>query len=145
MVLRCLRPDRVEIALRAFIKRVLPEGESFVEMDASNGFPFILEESFNNVLSNPSIPLFFILSTGADPTQDIINFGEKLGFTIENKKFSKISLGQGVEQTALQKLNQSFKEGLWILLQNIHLMPTFLGQLEKQLEFFQANTGSGSP
>ena len=93
LVLRCLRPDRVEIAMKAFIKRVLPEGDSFVDMDQSNGFPYILEESFNNVLSNPSIPLFFILSTGADPTQDIINFGEKLGFMESNKKFSKISLG----------------------------------------------------
>lgn len=33
LVLKCLRPDRVTIALNNFIASVLPEGKSFIEMD----------------------------------------------------------------------------------------------------------------
>lgn len=33
LVLKCLRPDRVGIALNNFIASVLPDGKSFIEMD----------------------------------------------------------------------------------------------------------------
>ena len=33
LVLRCLRPDRISIALVNFIKKVLPDGEAFTELD----------------------------------------------------------------------------------------------------------------
>jgi len=36
-----------------------------------------------------------------------------------------------MEDQAIAKLTQSFKEGLWLMLQNIHLMPKFLTNLEK--------------
>jgi len=38
LVLRCLRPDRISIALNKFIRKVLPEGDSFVDMDNSTPF-----------------------------------------------------------------------------------------------------------
>jgi dynein heavy chain len=38
LVLRCLRPDRITVALTDFIKKVLPEGQAFVEMDQNNTF-----------------------------------------------------------------------------------------------------------
>ena len=60
-----------------------------------------MEDSFNNIKSSPHIPIFFILSQGADPTDEVIKFGEKLGFMEVNKKFSQISLGAGVEEKAL--------------------------------------------
>jgi hypothetical protein len=56
-------------------------------MDGTNPFSVILEDTFNSVASEPGIPIFFILSKGSDPTQDVINFGEKLGFSLENKKY----------------------------------------------------------
>jgi len=33
LVLRCLRPDRITIALTKFIRETLPNGPDFVEMD----------------------------------------------------------------------------------------------------------------
>jgi len=65
LVLRCLRPDRITVALTAFIKIALPNGAAFVEMDSKLGFTEILESSIED--SEPSTPIFFILSPGADP------------------------------------------------------------------------------
>lgn len=56
-------------------------------MDGTNSFAFILEDTFNNFKSEPSIPIFFVLSKGSDPTADVIRFGEKLGFCEANKKY----------------------------------------------------------
>lgn len=33
LVIRCLRPDRITVALTHFIRKVLPQGDQFVEMD----------------------------------------------------------------------------------------------------------------
>ena len=67
-------------------------------MDATNSFSFILEDTFNSVASDPSIPIFFVLSKGSDPTADVIAFGEKLGFSEVNKKYFQISLGAEMEE-----------------------------------------------
>jgi dynein heavy chain len=75
----------------------------------------------------------------------VLNFGEKMGFVEANKKYFQISLGAEMEEQAIAKLNQSFKEGLWLMLQNIHLMPKFLTDLEKQLEKIAQSIGAGNP
>jgi len=46
----------------------------------------------------------------------VLNFGEKMGFVEANKKYFQISLGAEMEEQAIAKLNQSFKEGLWLML-----------------------------
>ncbi len=50
-----------------------------------------------------------------------------------------------MEEQAIAKLTQSFKEGHWLMLQNIHLMPKFLNELEKHLEKISQNIGAGNP
>jgi len=42
LVLRCLRPDRITIALTQFIKSALPYGDAFVDIDSKNTFTDIL-------------------------------------------------------------------------------------------------------
>lgn len=42
LVLRCLRPDRITVAMTNFIRSVLPQGESFVEMDSKLNFSDVL-------------------------------------------------------------------------------------------------------
>merc|ERR1719453_1823761 len=49
-----------------------------------------------------------------------------------------IALGQGQDVVAMNKLDIGHKEGHWVMLQNIHLMPTFLLDLEKKLDAFAA-------
>lgn len=44
--------------------------------------------------SGPGTPIFFILSPGVDPLKDVEALGKKLGFTMDNKNFHNVSLGQ---------------------------------------------------
>jgi dynein heavy chain len=52
------------------------------------------------------------------------------------KTLHTIALGQGVEPIAHAKLEIGHKEGHWVILQNVHLMPDFLLELEKKLAIF---------
>lgn len=48
--------------------------------------------------TGPGTPVFFILSPGVDPLKDVEALGKKLGFTIDNRNFHNVSLGQvGIE------------------------------------------------
>lgn len=67
LVLRCLRPDRITVALARFIREVLPRGEEFIDMDSKSSFLDILSSVFAD--SEPQIPIFFILSPGSDPVK----------------------------------------------------------------------------
>lgn len=52
------------------------------------------------------------------------------------KMLKTVALGQGQDVTAMNYLDGAHKEGHWVMLQNIHLMPTFLLDLEKKLDAF---------
>lgn len=75
LVLKCLRPDRVTIALNNFIASVLPEGKSFIEMDQKLSFTEILENCIND--SELTTPLFFILTAGSDPVKEVQKIAKK--------------------------------------------------------------------
>ena len=67
--------------------------------------------------SGPATPIFFILSPGVDPLKDVEALGKKLNFTSDNKNFHNVSLGQGQEIVAEQKMELASKEGHWVVLQ----------------------------
>jgi len=52
--------------------------------------------------------------------------------------FHLVSMGQGQEDNAFARLELGHKEGHWVMLQNIHLMPDFLKELEDRLANFAA-------
>lgn len=64
-----MRPDRITTALNNFIKKTLPNGQGYVESDAKSNSREILDSAFSD--SNQTIPIFFILSAGADPLKDV--------------------------------------------------------------------------
>jgi dynein heavy chain len=84
MVLRCIRPDKLTIAIQDFIIEKMTK--KFVEPP-----PFDLVSSYQD--SNHCSPLIFILSPGADPMTELLRFGETKGMT--GSKVTSISLGQG--------------------------------------------------
>ena len=69
LVLRCIRPDRITVALSRFIRDVLPRGEEYIEMDSKSSFLDILGSVISD--SEPQIPIFFILSPGSDPVKEV--------------------------------------------------------------------------
>jgi len=82
-VLRCIRPDKMTLAVQAFV--VANSGAKFIEPP-----PLDLHSCFDD--STVQTPLIFILSTGSDPTKAFYNFAEQKGC---RRKVFCISLGQG--------------------------------------------------
>lgn len=126
----------MEIYLDCFSSLFVEEklGKQFVE---NRAVPFT--KSYEE--TNTSTPVFFILSPGVDPIKDVEAMGKKLGFTMNQKTFHNISLGQGKisfvtkslffirhfffflgqQVVAEEAMDIAAKEGHWVVLQNIHL------------------------
>lgn len=124
-ILRTLRPDRMIYAATCFVEETM--GDKYVE---TRNIPFI--ESFDE--SSAKTPLFFILSPGVDPLQDVEKLGKLMQFTVDNGNFHNISLGQGQEKLAEMAIEEATKHGHWVILQNIHLVSKWLLHLEKAIE-----------
>merc|ERR1740127_420071 len=110
MLLRVLRPDRIGAALTQFVQDNL--GNDYIDL----------------------APFFFVLFPGTDPTPAVEGQARKLGISDANGRFVNISMGQGQEQVAVNALKKQAEMGGWIMLQNIHLMQSWLPQLERALE-----------
>merc|ERR1719270_1997030 len=123
--MRCLRPDRMLYAVQEFVIEKL--GHRYV---SNKSVPFA--ESFEE--SGPSTPIFFILSPGVNPLKDVEALGKKLGYTLADRNFHNVSLGQGQEVVAEEAMEVASKKGHWVVLQNVHLVKTWLPRLEKKIE-----------
>jgi len=82
--------------------------------------------------STPFTPVIFILSPGSDPTSNLQKLAERSGFGLYRLKI--LSLGQGQEPVAMSLLEGAVSRGMWLLLQNCHLLAAWLPELEKELE-----------
>jgi dynein heavy chain, axonemal len=134
ILLRALRPDRLTTALREWVGRVL--GADFVFQR-----PFDMGATFAE--SSPARPIFFVLFPGVDPTSWVEALGRSLGVAVaEQGTFVNISMGQGQERLAEAVVERFAKQGGWIMLQNCHLMQSWLPRLERLLEV--VNEGDGA-
>ena len=131
LVVRILRPDRTTAAIHNFIRDVLPGGKDFVECDSQLSSFQMIEEAFQD--SRPLIPFYFILSPGVDVVSDVDKLAVKLG-KVKGVDYHNISLGQGQDTFAQERLEVGQRQGHWIFLNNVHLMPRWLLVLEKKLE-----------
>lgn len=119
-LVRSFREDRTLLAATNFIASVL--GPKF-SMPVTDRIEEMFDESKNNV------PVLFLLSAGADPTNSIDEFAKK------KKKFptGKVSMGEEMEGPALELIKAGFVTGGWVILNNCHLSLEFMGQLEEIL------------
>lgn len=122
LLLRSLRPDRLEPAMQDFITANI--GRSFIEPP-----PFDMQGSFD--VSSPTSALIFILSSGADPYAELVEFAKQKG---EYERMLSISLGMGQGPIAERYIRQASQEGGWVVLQNCHLCISWLPKLEKICE-----------
>ncbi|KAI8587105.1 dynein heavy chain and region D6 of dynein motor-domain-containing protein [Geranomyces variabilis] len=130
-ILRCLRPDRMTYAVSNFIAAKM--GPKYI-----NTGRVPLSKSYDE--SGPATPIFFILSPGVDPVKEVEAHGRTLGIGEDAGNYHYVSLGQGQEIIAEQKLEIAYKAGGWVMLENIHLVAKWLPVLEKKLEAL--STGS---
>ena len=119
LIIRTLRPDKLLPAVTHFVSEQL--GSTFIEPP---GFDIL--ESWQ--MSGPEKPIIFILSPGADPVSLLSKFADSMGM---RRMMRTISLGKGVESRAISAVREGMKSGHWVLLQNCHLVPSWLGELER--------------
>jgi len=134
LVIRALRPDRMCGAMGNWIRQILPNGRDYMDCDGSSSFRIILQNSFED--STSTTPIFFILSPGADPVKEVEAMGKKLCNLQSGTNYWNVAMGQGQDVIAMAKLDIGHREGHWVMLQNIHLMPKWCIELEKKLDVF---------
>ncbi len=130
ILLRCIRPDRVIIAAKGFVSSVNPY---FIKPTE-----FTLKEIHKQ--SSAHIPVIFILSPGADPTEQLLNYSKNyFNNLISNSQDSEergltiIPLSKGQEKKATNKIQDATGKGNWILLSNIHLCIEYVETLETMM------------
>jgi len=125
LVLRALRPDRMILAVKLWVKDELGN-------DYYQAIGFDLAMSFED--ASPATPIFFLLSPGVDPLVAVRAIGKPADKTESNGLFFSVSLGQGQEPVAEKALDRMHASGGWVMLQNIELVASWLPKLEKKLE-----------
>ena len=133
MVLKCMRPDRLNVALTNFISSTLPNGKDYVSCDSTLSGLQVLDQTLGD--SKPSTPLYFILSPGADVVSDLDKLAVKFG-KVKGESYHNIAMGQGQDKKAMEALELGNRQGHWVILNNVHLMPRWLTELEKRLDVF---------
>ena len=123
LVLRCFRPDRVLSAVKAFVVSAM--GDSYFVQPPVLQYERIYQQSSCNA------PVVFILSPGADPLSSLITLAKQHAYF--PAKFKSLALGQGQAKAAERLLEQGYHRGHWVVLENLHLMKSWLKQLEKLL------------
>jgi len=92
LVLRCMRPDRLTVAMSNFVRHMLPNGEAFADCDQTLSSYNVLDQTHRDSL--PNTPIYFILSPGADVVSDLDSHAVKLGF-VKGVSYHNVSMGQG--------------------------------------------------
>ena len=125
LMIRCLRPDRMTMAMENYVRAHM--GDKYVS-DVSAELELCLGET------DPATPVYYILSPGVDVVGEVERAAAKRELTAANEKFADVSLGEGKDIIANQEVDRLCKEGGWLILQNVHLMPKWLLELEKRIE-----------
>ena len=124
LLLRCFRVDRVTVGVTKYVIEKM--SEKYV-------LPPVLDYARIYDQSTAMTPVIFVLSPGADPAFDVFKLGEEMGFK-PGAKLKYMALGQGMGPKAQEFIETGSSRGLWIMLQNCHLLPSWLKTLEKILE-----------
>merc|ERR1711871_545204 len=130
LMVRMLRMDRCMLMSKWFVKNTEEMGERYVEPVTDT-----IESIFDS--SSAEVPVIFLLSTGADPTEPIESLARKRKLPAP----AVISMGEGQEPVAIKAMEAGAANGTWVLLQNCKLgldlmiaMEDFLTNLREGME-----------
>lgn len=116
LLISVLAPHRLIPAIESFVKGTLQLDQFSV--------PF----SFNSLVKeNSQFPTIFIVSAGADPSQEIEDICKKSKITLV-----ELAVGQESIDSTIQKLRKAAEDGHWFLIKNAHLSMSLVARVEKE-------------
>jgi dynein heavy chain len=127
VVLRALRSDKMVMAVQAYVQKAL--GDFYIEPPLFN-----LDDVATELSEDPSVPIIFVLSPGADPNTELDRVANIYFKGNGAKRMTKLSLGQGQDVPAKAMIDEGKKIGNWVLLQNCHLFKDFMPALARIIE-----------
>lgn len=130
LLIKVFRPDRLEAAVEDFICSLL-QITNLNEAISSASSIFSIEDS-------PTVPILFITSLGSDPSKELEEFASS---QIGRDKFNQLSMGGGQNQKAIEMLTLAAESGEWVFFKNLHLVPSFLQELEKVFKKLEPKRG----
>jgi len=123
VITQCLRSDRVKAAADLYVRCVM--GDQFMQ-DSEQEID-LAKVVQSEVKSNE--PVLMCALPGYDASTRVVDVATQL-----NVKLTSIAIGssEGFE-LAEKSINSAAKSGVWVMLKNVHLAPSWLVQLEKKL------------
>jgi dynein heavy chain, axonemal len=118
LLIRALRADRLLLTIKDLISNTETLGQKYTE-PITDSIESIFEESVS------TIPIFFLLSVGSDPTSSLENLAKK-----KKQRITCVSMGEGQEPVALKALHSAVVHGTWVLLQNCELGMELMEKME---------------
>jgi dynein heavy chain len=122
LLLLAVRTDQTIKGLQEIILAKL--GKDYLEPPSFN-LDLVYSDSTN------TMPLIFVLSSGADPMGELIRLATK--WDMVERKIA-VSLGQGQGKKAEAAMREGKDNGMWVILQNCHLSVSWMPRLEALVE-----------
>lgn len=119
-LIRGCREDRSVLACNKFIRKTL--GAEYTD-PVTDQIADIYDESM------PKTPVLYLLSAGADPTNNIDDFARRK----KKPNVNKVSMGEEQERPALEMIKIGQATGVWLILNNCHLSLEFMATMEEVL------------
>ena len=130
LIIRSIRSDKIVPAIMLFVANEM--GQQFIEPP-----PFDLAACYED--SDPCTPRIFILSAGSDPNAALFKLADEKGF---GETIKSVSLGQGQGPIAAKYVEEGYKNGSWVVLQNCHVYGSWMVTLERICEEFKPETAN---
>ncbi|KAK0416096.1 hypothetical protein QR680_012296 [Steinernema hermaphroditum] len=125
LVIQAIRPDRLHSAATHFAQNVL----GLRSINPPNvDFRRLAKEG------SPQTPILVTVGVSADPSGDLEDLAAQ---TIGRERLHEISMGQGQQTIALETLRKCAAEGEWLCLTNLHLVTSFIPELQKELSLLK--------
>lgn len=122
LIIKCFRPDRLLQATTMFVRDVFEA--DLAEVSGYELGAIVADEVL------PATPVSLVSVPGYDASYRVENL-------IKNTNARSTSVAMGSQEgftLADQAIAAASRQGTWVLLKNVHLSPSWLGQLEKKLQ-----------
>ncbi|XP_053958646.1 cytoplasmic dynein 2 heavy chain 1 [Anastrepha ludens] len=129
LIAQIFRPDLIFVQLRRAAAEILGiSPDSVVQPTVEQ----LADENTDNK------PILVITQTENDPGTEIRSVAvKKIGL----EKYTELSIGRGMEHRALDAIRQAAELGKWICIKNVHLVPDWLPELDRELEVLKKRDG----